>query len=325
MLYLCLIKKNKLMKKIYCSIILLLSVKIIYAQNLVPNNGFDIYSACPTASSMVTLTPPWFEPNGANAHPDYMNGCFIGGTGMPSNFYGYQQAVSDSGYYGMIAYYNGSEVREYMSVQLTSALVAGVVYDVGFYVSFADNFIWAVDHFGAFLSVGPVTGNGYFAMSSYTPQVDNGSGNLITDTANWTHISGLYTAIGGENYITVGNFYDDVNTQTLMAYPNNTLGWAYYYVDDVSVVPDSTTGVHENTLSNAFTLFPNPFNNSLSLTVKGNELTQFILYDISSRELLHKEFKSFVSINTQQLSKGIYFYELKNNNGVIKNGKIMKE
>ncbi|HKR05207.1 MAG TPA: T9SS type A sorting domain-containing protein [Bacteroidia bacterium] len=313
------------MKK-YCLLLLLvLSNEISDAQNLVPNNGFDIYSTCPTASSQTTLTPPWFEPSGATAQPDYMNGCFNGNHGMPSNFYGYQQSVSDSGYYGMIAYYAGLEVREYMTVQLTSPLTAGVVYNVGLHVSFADNFIYAIDHFGAYLSVGPVTGNGYFALNSYIPQIDNGAGNMITDSANWTYINGLYTAAGGENYITVGNFYNDSSTQVTMAYPSNTLGWAYYYVDEVSVIPDSVTALPENMFINDFTLYPNPFINSLSLKVKTNELTELILYDISSRELIHEEFNSFVSIDTQQLAKGMYLYEVRNKNGVVKKGKVVKE
>jgi hypothetical protein len=312
------------MKKIYLLIILLLSLKMSHAQNLVPNNGFDVYASCPTTSSLVNLTPPWFEPNGASAHPDYMNGCFMGNQGVPSNFYGYQQSLSDSGYYGMIAYYFNSEIREYMSVQLSSPLAAGIVYQVGFYVSLADNFQYAVDHFGAYLSVGQVTGNGTLAMSGYTPQIDNGTG-LITDTANWTHISGLYTAAGGEDYITVGNFYNDAGTQFSLAYPGNTLGWAYYYVDEVSVIPDSVTGLQQNDLNNDFTLFPNPCSNSLSLTAKTNDLTEFILYDISSRELLRREFKNFVSIYTQPLSRGIYFYEMRNKTGVIKKGKVVKE
>ena len=295
------------------------------AQNLVPNSGFDIYTTCPTSASQNTYTPPWFQPTGATANPDYMHGCFFGDQGMPSNFYGYQQALSDSGYYGMIAYYSGQEVREYMSVQLLNPLTAGVVYKVGLNVSFADNFMYAIDHFGAYLSVGPVTGNAYLAMSSYIPQIDNGSGNMLTDSANWTYINGLYTAAGGESYITVGNFYNDASTQVTIPYPSNTLIWAYYYVDNISVVPDSVTTVPENMAGNDFSLYPNPFINNISLSVKTNDLVEFTLYDISSRELIHKEFKGFVSINTQQLSEGIYFYEVKDKEGVIRKGKVIKE
>jgi type IX secretion system substrate protein len=205
-----------------------------FAQNLVPNSGFDNYNSCPNSSSQFTHTPPWMNPNGAS--PDYMNACFAGGAqGVPSNFYGYQQPRSGFGYYGMILYYINSEVREYMSAPLISPLIAGVVYKVGFYVSRADNFEYAVDHIGAYLSTGPVSGFGNVAMNNYIPQIDNGAGNFVTDTAGWTFISGLYTAAGGENRITIGNFYNDAATQTIDADPSSTLGWAYYLFEDVTV------------------------------------------------------------------------------------------
>ncbi len=213
------------------------------AQNLVPNPGFDTYTTCPSTSSQVTLTPPWFNPAGATGSPDYMNACFTGGQqGAPTNFYGYQVPYNPGGYYGLITYYNGVEVREYLSVQLTSPLVAGTVYNVGFHVSLSDNFMYATDHFGAYISNGPVNGPGTFgAMTAYTPQIDNPSGNVISDMINWTLVSGTYTAVGGENYITLGNFSDDANTQAPLVNPGNTLGWGYYYIDEVFVIPTIVT------------------------------------------------------------------------------------
>ena len=52
---------------------------------------------------------------------------------------------------------------------------------------------------------------------------------------NWVKISGIYTAHGGEQYITIGNFKLDTQTDTLRV---NTLGdYTAYYIDDVSVIP----------------------------------------------------------------------------------------
>jgi type IX secretion system substrate protein len=69
---------------------------------------------------------------------------------------------------------------------------------------------------------------------------------------------------------------------------------------------------------------PNPFTNELTVTTNSNELSQIILYDIASQKLLQQKFTNSISINTAQLSKGIYMYEVRNKNGVIKKGKVVK-
>ena len=49
----------------------------------------------------------------------------------------------------------------------------------------------------------------------------------------------VYAAGGGENYITIGNFYNDANTDTMIlsSFPDNII---YYYTDDISVVEYDT-------------------------------------------------------------------------------------
>ncbi|MEI7803334.1 MAG: hypothetical protein WCI97_11845, partial [Bacteroidota bacterium] len=233
-----------MIKRIFISFFLLLKVNLLFAQNLVPNNGFDNYSVCPSTSSQI-ITPPWTTPVGQTGTPDYMNACFVGGAGaqgVPVNFYGNQIPVSPDGYYGMITHYGGGvEVREYLTAQLTSPLIAGQTYQVGFSVSLSDNFEFATDHFGAYLSNTSPTWNGtYTAMNTYTAQVDNGAGNVITDMVGWTLISGTYVAVGGEQFITIGNFFDDAST-TIVNVNAGGLQWAYYYMDEAFVIPTNPT------------------------------------------------------------------------------------
>jgi len=83
--------------------------------------------------------------------------------------------------------------------------------------------------------------------------------------------------------------------------------------------------INEQNQQKYFSLFPNPFSDQLNFTVNNNELSEIILYDIASRKLLHKKFTSAISLNTEQLAKGIYIYEVRNKNGVIKQGKVVKE
>lgn len=65
--------------------------------------------------------------------------------------------------------------------------------------------------------------------------------------------------------------------------------------------------------------------NELYIRTKSNELSKFILYDISPKKVLQAEFKNFTSLNASHLSKGIYIYELSGMNGIVKKGKVVKD
>ncbi|MDF2438873.1 MAG: repeat protein [Bacteroidota bacterium] len=72
-------------------------------------------------------------------------------------------------------------------------------------------------------------------------------------------------------------------------------------------------------------LFPNPFSGILTFTLSDAEPASFILYDISSRIILREDFRSSATIGTGHLAKGIYLYEMRNKNGIIKKGKVIKD
>jgi len=84
------------------------------------------------------------------------------------------------------------------------------------------------------------------------------------------------------------------------------------------------TGIEDQTIDNAVIIYPNPVFDQLNITTFNNELSEIILYDISSRIILQKSFINSTAINSAQLSKGIYLYELRNKMGVYKKGKVIK-
>ena len=90
-----------------------------------------------------------------------------------------------------------------------------------------------------------IPSNGIFIQRS--PQILQYGNPIINDTLNWIKVGGIFTARGGEQYITIGNFNDDNTTDTVFV---DSTGWnggiAYYYIDDVSVMLCSdTTGINE--------------------------------------------------------------------------------
>jgi hypothetical protein len=155
------------------------------------------------------------------------------GTQTPHSGNAYTQLIT---YVGTTSNLN---FREYVQAQLTSPLVSGTQYIVSFWVSKCDNTQWAAKDLGALLTTTAISSSNY-ANFPYVPQVQN-TGGILTNTTNWVQISGIYTANGGEQYITIGNFKNQSAT-TKQHVQNTGHDNAGYYIDDVSVTPVPTGG-----------------------------------------------------------------------------------
>ncbi len=73
------------------------------------------------------------------------------------------------------------------------------------------------------------------------------------------------------------------------------------------------------------TIYPNPFNNNLNIKNNYEGQTEIILFDITGRKLYQNKFTNSITINTEQIEKGIYVFELKNKVRGLINGKVVKE
>lgn len=70
------------------------------------------------------------------------------------------------------------------------------------------------------------------------PQITNRPGHIMDDMDNWTEFCGYYRARGGEQFLTIGNFWDNSTTQYVTnhnEYSDSAFFYAYYLIDDVSV------------------------------------------------------------------------------------------
>jgi hypothetical protein len=102
------------------------------------------------------------------------------------------------------------------------------------------------------------------------------TGGFISDTTQWTEIQGCFTANGGEQYITIGNFTSNFNTDTLNTNSTNLVsgreGVSYYYIDDVTLIDQSTVGINELDEENNFEIYPNPTNSILNIKSNNQQL-----------------------------------------------------
>lgn len=144
---------------------------------------------------------------------------------------------------GIYSYYGGdntSSYREYLQVELKQQLVPGEYYCGEFYASLAEMPHYASNGLGMYFHHEKLVPNlnpmpKYCNPLPYTPQILGTS--VITDTANWVKVSGIFQATSAAKYLIVGNFFDDQNTLAIHknVIPDSYWSWAYYFIDDVSV------------------------------------------------------------------------------------------
>jgi predicted dienelactone hydrolase len=78
-------------------------------------------------------------------------------------------------------------------------------------------------------------------------------------------------------------------------------------------------------VNESFNIYPNPFFDVLIIQNSDNSNLQINIYDSVSRLILQQEFKNNVSIDTSKLTNGLYFYEIKKDNKILKKALIIKK
>lgn len=312
------------MRPIFAFLLMLFNLPLAEAQiNLVPNPSFEDTLNC-DSFKFYQASLPWFTPT--NCTPDYYHGVNPScGNSAIQNPTGYQLPYDGIAYVGMFfAKPLNSSVgtREYITTELIDTLTAGKEYQLIFFVSRANMYYLATDDIGAYISQQAPSGSGCFHLP-FIPQIENPQGNIITDSTNWTSISGLYTAIGGEKYLTIGNFKDSINTTIIDA--DNGIGdspSAYYYIDKVSLIQLDSLQSLNNEIDNERVIFIYPSlcqsGSNIWVDLKLNISSRFIFYSLDGKILLNGLLYSGKNqIVTEKLSAGVYILSINTRKGII--------
>ena len=205
----------------------------VYAQNLVPNPSFEEIEDCVYMGDMDGPMPciPWFSRYSCN----YFNACHPDNYGVPYNFKGFQYPKTGDAYIG--GYQNAPNTDgggEWPYVQLTEEMVQGQCYEISYWASVA-NESCPIDRLGAAL-VDDVPLELW--PGTLVPQIDVQM-EYFSDTLEWMLVSADMIAMGGEEYLFLGNFYEDDETgEDPFCTPSQYS--SYYYFDEVSVVAVET-------------------------------------------------------------------------------------
>jgi Secretion system C-terminal sorting domain len=290
---------------------------MVQAQNLITNGGFETFIGCPgnALGSNIDLATPWQSANINASTAAIFNSCATSPTvSVPINgsqLDGYQYPLSGNGYAGFGAFSSiYPDRRKYIRYPLDEPLNFGITYCLNFYVNLYNTSSNAVDAIGAYFSDSALACSGFICVLNYSPQVSNPAGNILSDTLNWMQISGCFVAQGTERFMHIGNFKTDSATQYITI--PNTLGGAYYYIDDVSLYADTSLSIKETVKENSFTVFPNPASTTFSIKAKKNVL-EVVVSDVSGKVILQQPFSQ--SIDVSNLANGCYFLRCKFEDG----------
>lgn len=205
--------------------------------NIVPNPGFERFVSPPVGWSYKgaffgQVVKYWFS--ATTASPDvYGQGVKVP-TDWADKGFGDQKAHSGKSMAGLTLYgcTNGKpHCREYVEIQLAEPLVPGQTYLVEFWTTHLKRSL-QINNLGAFFSEKRVLRETdelllpkpQFAVKEIVEAPDG----------KWKRISGQFKATDESDYLIIGNFFTDEDTQT-RAYRSDCFNYAYYYIDDVVV------------------------------------------------------------------------------------------
>ena len=220
----------------------------------------------------------------------------------------------------------GQNERTYLEVKLLDTLKAGKKYDVSFYISLIDSAELGSNHLQCYFSKSKIqyTSDTPLCLCSYIPQISCDS--VIMDTMHWTDIKGSFTSMGGEHYLTIGNFLPDSLTKIDSNLSGKMSGGSAYYIDDVSVMEDTLTGINEVRNENSkITVYPNPSSGRLIFTMQGSSnKPQIEIYNMLGQSIYQNRLTpSSTELNLSNEPAGIYLYRIVSEKGeCIGSGKL---
>ncbi len=289
-----------------------------FTQNLVPNPGFEEHDDCTGGVDWSNLQN-WQIPT-CTYEPFYWNACnnvFGGGSGIPQNFVGFQYAHGGDGYLLLATYiHNYSYAQNKITTHLTEPLEAGHTYCVQMWFSLADSSEARSNLLhGMFTTDLPSGCNQQDTLFASQAQMTFATDQV--DTASWHLVEGQYTAAGGEEYFTFGNFLPDSLTDVHVFGPFMPTRRSMFYTDDIYVGSCDVGIVDDSAPLHITALFPNPAltGQSIQLVLSKplTSSTQLAILDMQGRQvsaLTMPRSSRTISLSSGAMPPGIYSVRL---------------
>jgi gliding motility-associated-like protein len=266
------------LKHIYIYIYIYISLFVCLTNsaqvNLVPNYSFeDTIGDCQNqmiVSFFGSSIKKWYTCYSTSS-VDYYNTCanaiaYPTVCSVPYSCRTYQMPHSGQAFIGLWIYEvisasdSSAIYSEDIAVKLNAPLKAGVCYYGEFYANLGNITTVFTNQIGMLLSTPIYTTTTGSFTNTIQPQVQWDTMQYFTDTLNWVKISGKFTAQGGEQYLTIGNFKDGTHFKKTFTNSNFITGACtispprrtYILIDDVSLYELPTPQ-----FQNAYVICPN--------------------------------------------------------------------
>lgn len=234
----------------------------IQGQNLVANGDFERAKKTPCLyifdSRKETISDyivNWVAPTGGTSDPWFYSDTLNSGSNTPNqsctqNLKNFSFTAHSGkrcvGIYTSANKYrsptNEPVYREYIQTKLIRPLQKGKTYSVEFYCRRNAYSGTNSNNLGVYFSTDSIRRPiSYTGPLSVIPQI-NFSQLIQADNA-WIKLSQCFTAQDTYEYLTIGNFYDDLNTKMEIAPLPNRDERPYYLLDDVAVTEISVSGL----------------------------------------------------------------------------------
>jgi len=208
--------------------------------NLISNGSFESVNKEPKKLGNIENALGWYSPTGSRADL-FVETKKTPIIATPSNQFGTENPKEGSNYAGIVTFSHNNKVpRSYISTKLELPLKKGEQYCVQFYISLAEASAYASNQVAAHFSQKAFASEAKDNLIAKTSIVD-AENRIFAAVFGWDKICGIYTAEGGEKYITIGNFTSNEHTKNAKVKKDSKnkitpIPAAYYYIDDISVV-----------------------------------------------------------------------------------------
>lgn len=290
--------------------------------NLVPNGSFEDTVDCyvPTQCTLLKAAH-WRNPTPSTPDVwdcDLERTCgYVMDTLAPGPL-GVQSAFPGKRFAGCLLW-DGPEapVRDYAMVRLQAPLALGTSYLVSLKYSLADGYMYAVDHIGVWFGVDSLNSSSPLRLA-VEPQLrlrSPWSSHLIVQD-EWEFISDTLVAAGGEQWMVIGLFDADEEVDAMVANPESIAPSAYYFFDDVSILPIEEVGIAEDGLEAWWD------GNRLNLAGRFRSgPAELMLWDVAGRLLERSSARmqegALISFNVS-LRPGVYVVQLRTQGTVVR-------
>lgn len=290
------------------------------AQNLVPNPSFEETDCDAETDEYFFPALDWY--NVTNSSPDYYSISLEPGECFASSPTGGQIPRTGTFMAGLWGSKTNSPTRDYIQSKLNTPLEEDSIYCIEMYILLGEFCPLAINRYGVQLSTDSLYDYSTFQLLTGGTLLSSSVDVFLSDAENWMQLNWEYQATGGEEFVTLGNFWSEAELEYIEVEGSDSFQFAYYFVDDVSIVKCGATNLVEEDIVTI--IGPNPVVDLLTVFV-GNRQADWEIFTVDGRSVGRGNISGKQSIEMGHLASAMYLIRITDNRGRMQSRLICKQ